>query len=154
MGKVIKKNIDPTHYHKLSKILDLVSDVCGISKDTLKSTDRHRSVVDARRVYVVLSRLHLGLTLELISGFIGKDHASALYYIEQHDGLTKSDAAYRNNFRTSEQILLSNFSQITKTRSLLDLLIEDNISLKEALDDLKEKIEIIETTLKIKSNEN
>lgn len=142
MGEV--NVVESSYYHKIAKVLDMVSDVCDISRDQIKGRYRGREVVNARRIYAVLCRLHLGLSLQLIGKFIKKDHASILYYTNDHTSLLKYDSVYRDKYNSAERILLANFCNITETSSFLDLLIAENLELKMKLGTLEDRIKKLE----------
>jgi|TARA_R100000030_G_scaffold82453_1_gene65268 hypothetical protein len=150
MGKVSQQfaNVtDTSYYDKLSKVLEMVSDITDVPKEHIKGRHRLREAVDARRIYAVLCRLHLGLQFQLIGRYVKRNHASILYYVGQHDILIKSDARYRRNYNSAEQILLSNFSSMTRTKSFLDLLVQENIELREKVKTLNDRMDKLEKKL-------
>lgn len=68
----------------------------GISQNVLKSKDRHKDKVTARRFVVVQMRKHTKLSLKAIGEKIGgRDHSTAINCSETHEDLVGFDAAYR-----------------------------------------------------------
>ena len=147
MGKIKKSIPIPIigNYRKVTKVLDLVSEVCNINRKQLKSNIRLREIVDARRVYAVLCRLNFKLPLTFIGTFIKKDHATILYYVRQHETLHKTDALYRHNYTICEYALKNN-PDLAKADNHIDALVAENEHLRNQVQNLEEKLELIHQT--------
>ena len=135
-------------YRKISKVLDLVSDVCGVDRKSLKSPVRSRKIVDARRVYAVLCRNNFGLPLQFIGHFIKKDHATILYYVRQHEGLIQTDMLYKHNYSVAAYALEENEISLEDDGSYIDALIAENKMLREENKTLESKLETIQEAIK------
>jgi len=79
-------------------IIDVVSKALGISIKKLTGNERHRDLVDARRVCYVLLKQKMELPSIVIGGYFNKDHTSILYHLSNHKLLYKTYIDYRVKF--------------------------------------------------------
>ena len=137
------------HYRKISKAIDLVTDVCDVNRKELKGSIRVRQIVDARRIYAVLCREFFGFSLKMIGNFIKKDHATILYYINQHKGLAQTDSLYRHNYNVCAYALENCIKNLPDDGSYIDAVIAENKLLRTQNQMLEQKLEAIQQTIEV-----
>ena len=84
-------------------IIDVVSKALGIPIKKLTNNERHRELVDARRICYVLLKNKMQLASIVIAGYFNKDHSSILYHLKCHDLLYKTYTDYRVKFDRAEK---------------------------------------------------
>lgn len=78
---------------------DLVLRVCrarGVSLTTLKSKNRHASVVRARQEAMYLLRTHAALSYPEIGRLLNRDHTTCMYGVEVVEFCVHADDDYRD----------------------------------------------------------
>lgn len=79
----------------LRKIIDVVSKQYRVGIDRMKSNDRTRVVVNARRVFVYLSRRILNEPYKKIGSYINKDHSTTIFAFKVIEKKMESDTFFR-----------------------------------------------------------
>lgn len=89
----------------LNKIKNLVEHHTGLK---LLPRDRHRPVVDARKIFFLLARKHTTKSLSVLGQFLKRDHATALHCINSAKNLlnAKNETVFRNNYYKLETEVL------------------------------------------------
>ena len=92
-----------------TSVIDIVSDVFGVSVEDLKSNSRRREISQARQIAMYLMRRHTDLSLPKIGEvFGGKDHTTVLYSCDKIAQLIKKDLNMAQTIRQlSDRISLS-----------------------------------------------
>lgn len=87
------------------EIIELVSDVTGVSVDDMLSKSRTREIQDAKKMAIGIIREHTGMTANRIGFMFSVTHASILNALRWHKSLIESIPQYKQNYEK----ILSNF---------------------------------------------
>ena len=117
-------------------VIDVVSKALGIPIKKLTNNQRHRELVDARRICYKLLKDTMELPSLVIAGYFNKDHSSVLYHLKCHDALYSTYADYRIKFDRAQ-----------KRWKATDY-IEDNMF--DCINSMLVRIETLERRIKIK----
>ena len=95
-----------------TSVIDIISEVYGVSVEDLKGNSRRREISQARESGMYLMRQHTDLSLPKIGEvFGGKDHTTVLYSCDKITQLIKRDLNMAQTIRElSDRISLSNRS--------------------------------------------
>ncbi len=95
-----------------TSVIDIISEVYGVSVEDLKGNSRRREISQARQIGMYLMRQHTDLSLPKIGEvFGGKDHTTVLYSCDKITQLIKRDLNMAQTIRElSDRISLSNRS--------------------------------------------
>ena len=81
---------------ELVGLIEYVSVLFGVTPDQIYSNDRHRNVVDARHVCMLIMRDYTEATMKDIAGVFNKDHSTATHSINKAKVLYSVDKEFRN----------------------------------------------------------
>jgi chromosomal replication initiator protein len=63
-------------------VINVVSDVTGVSKKDIRSISRKSQVVMARNIVMYLMNVHLGKPTKKTGRFVNRDHATCIYAVK------------------------------------------------------------------------
>ena len=64
------------------ELINVVSDVTGISKKDIRSTSRKSEIVLARNIVMYIMNVHLGQTTKKTGRFVNRDHATCIHAVK------------------------------------------------------------------------
>ena len=97
-------------------LMDIISETLLISKERIRSRNRLKQIVDARKIFAVLTKKYTGTTLGSIGKSFNSHHSSIIHYEKEHESQMKYDAEYREKFVNCKNV--ANFH-------LEDILLQD-----------------------------
>jgi len=122
-------------------IMGIVSETLLISIEKLQSKNRLKQIVDARKIYAVLTKEYTGTTLSNIGRALKKHHASIIHYYREHESQMKYDAEYREKFVNCSNICQFKLKEIIDERynpnQVVQELLEENEQLQTKVGELE-----------------
>lgn len=118
----------------------VIADNLGVSREEICRSKGVRKIIHAKRVFCVITRRSLMMTLQAVGDVIGVDHATVLYHTRKHDEeinvYDDYDSSYKKVYESVEAIYL------TKTEFSPDYL-----TLK--LNEMQEQLQIISRSIDV-----
>jgi chromosomal replication initiator protein len=82
------------------RIIQAVEKALGYSREQLSSRNRKRPLVEARQIFCYLMRKHTKLSLEEISSYILRDHATVIHSCKVAGNLITYDTTFGIKYRS------------------------------------------------------
>jgi len=79
------------------RIYSSIEEICGVTKDQLRSNSRYRQYVDARRIFVLLMRDNK-LTVKAIGRLLKRNHSTVTYLYKSSKNLFDVDTKFVDLF--------------------------------------------------------
>jgi len=130
------KEIELTRNRNMDNIVNAVSYNSGIKKKELISKSRLRHTVDARKMIYKLVRDIYGYSLLVMGKYFGKNHATIIHQIREHDKLVVLDKNYEARYRQIMELILADSDQFSTQR----LLLKEKEYYQKRLEDINSKI--------------
>jgi hypothetical protein len=132
----------------LDKLLAFVCEELGVTMAQLRSGNRKREIVTARRIYYALTEEVLWnhftptITLQLVSGKIGQQHASMLSALKVHSNEMDTDKRYAKDYKS----MRVRFT-VTLSPTTIEGLLSARRILKEKMDTLSHRMAEVDADL-------
>ncbi len=75
----------------IKHLFDCVTEVTEVTEEAIRSTKRHRELVDARKIITIFCVRSLGMKTVATGRLINRDHASVCHYTNDVESLFKFD---------------------------------------------------------------
>ena len=152
MGKVElydAKNFIKTYSH-LSTLIQTIENILELPENSIQSKCRRLEYVDGRRIFSAIAFHKLRLGSSTIGRFANRTHGSIINLIRTHENIYDTDPLYKENY---DDCCLA-FDKFMKTNSIskkisLKEIVQENKKLREKIQTLEEKLELIQNTLTI-----
>ena len=115
----LKKEIILNREKNMDNISNAVAYACGIPKKELLSRQRFRHLVDARKMMYKLIKEIYDYPLMVMGRFFGKNHATILHQISEHDKLIRYDKLYESRYIQILDLITSDPEKFTTQKLLL-----------------------------------
>lgn len=122
---------------KLKRIIKKITDI------NIDTPIRKQEVVRARKIYFKILRKTTRMSLAVIAGSVGKDHATALHALKDFDFDYKYDPVLKEMYDSVYDV----FVEGRKLKTIDDI-IQDNLKLQDIISDLKSNITELRNELK------
>lgn len=128
-------------------LMDIVSETLLISRDRIKSKNRLKEVVDARKIYSILVKTYTGTTLSTIGRILNRNHATIIHYEKEHESQYKYDMEYREKFVNCKNVAMFHLQDLItedyNPNDAVQTLLTENEYLKKEVEKLNLRIERI-----------
>lgn len=115
----IKKEIVLNREKNMDNICNAVSYATGISKKDLVSQQRHRHIVDSRKMMYKLIKEIYDYPLTTMGRFFNKHHATIIHQIAEHDKMMTYDKLYESRYKQILGLITTSADQFTTKKLLL-----------------------------------
>ena len=82
----------------MEKVTDIVCKTMNVDVKEVFSSNRHRNVVDARRIAMNILIQEEGLSLTSVSKFVKKNHATGIHHRKVHNTLYAAEKGYKSAY--------------------------------------------------------
>lgn len=79
----------------MQSIINIITDVTGVTESDIISKDRTRRVTEARFVLSAMLHKYTSLTLDRIGKVSNRDHSTSVYHLKQYKLLYEVDVCFR-----------------------------------------------------------
>jgi|TARA_R110002074_G_scaffold1973_5_gene11896 hypothetical protein len=94
------------------KIIDIVSEVTGVSFNDIKSKTRKRNIVQARALLGSILCIHENLSTVRVGLILNIDHSSVCYYTKKHNERLDYWVEYKKLYRKVQEKYLNSLQDL------------------------------------------